>query len=369
MPDATGAPAGAAGTCPRHCPDSTPRASMNSLNRSRSRLTCIWSTPMVLPTFSTTPCGSQARSTVTRVSSVDSGSKVTVPLCWTSPSVLCQAMRSSGRCSTISASNSRWAPPISVTQCVAWLLSCCTATTPDMNAGNVSNCVHWLYAVRTGTRTSTDAATSLMGIGPFRRGMRQIRRRKRFACPGSTIANGHTRERVRDDRPGTRRRPGNAPGTPAGGDRLHGRSPPHRQGWARASSPDHHEHDDDEKNQNDGADADVHVPSRESTVVRVQATGCEYWDRVAASRSAKRACESESGVVRMGCPYGRSAPAGDSGARRTTPGVADQLAAPRSHSHGVAGDASATPPAAARDAPAGRRGSRPPPGRLRAETL
>src|SRR5262245_49429678 len=34
--------------------------------------------------------------------------------------------------------------------------SCFTSTTPSMKHGNSSNCVHWLYAVRTGTLTSID---------------------------------------------------------------------------------------------------------------------------------------------------------------------------------------------------------------------
>ena len=99
---------------------------------------------MAPPAFSSNPSGSQARSTVTRVVWSPSGRNVTIPLCRTSPSVLRQAMRSSGSCSTISASNSRRAPATSVTQWVCRSSSCRIAMTPDMNCGKDSNCVHWL---------------------------------------------------------------------------------------------------------------------------------------------------------------------------------------------------------------------------------
>ena len=36
---------------------------------------------------------------------------------------------------------------------------CWTLSTPSMNSGNSSNCVHWSYAVRTGTLTSIDSST------------------------------------------------------------------------------------------------------------------------------------------------------------------------------------------------------------------
>src|SRR5215203_339108 len=38
-------------------------------------------------------------------------------------------------------------------------LSCFTLSTPSINCGKSSNCVHWLYAVLTGTFTNTDFST------------------------------------------------------------------------------------------------------------------------------------------------------------------------------------------------------------------
>jgi hypothetical protein len=68
---------------------------------------------------------------------------VTTPACFASPVVLVQAMRSSGCCSVISASNSRSTPPIFVTQCVWVSSSCVIRSTPPMNWGKDSNWVHW----------------------------------------------------------------------------------------------------------------------------------------------------------------------------------------------------------------------------------
>src|SRR5690606_31240391 len=87
--------------------------------------------------------------------------KVTTPA-WLVPSVDVHAMRSSGCCSVISASNSRVTPAMSVTQCVwvssTWVMD----STPSMNSGNDSNRVHWLYATRAGTSTSMDCSTVVM---------------------------------------------------------------------------------------------------------------------------------------------------------------------------------------------------------------
>ena len=63
-------------------------------------------------------------------------------------------MRSSGRCSVMTASNSFVFPATFVTQWVWVSSSWRTSSTPSMNCGNCSNCVHWSYAVRTGTCTS-----------------------------------------------------------------------------------------------------------------------------------------------------------------------------------------------------------------------
>src|SRR3954452_23246170 len=53
----------------------------------------------------------------------------------------------------MSAYHSRLTPPISATQRSRSSSSCSTCCTPPMNRGNSSNCVHWLYAVLTGTST------------------------------------------------------------------------------------------------------------------------------------------------------------------------------------------------------------------------
>ena len=90
---------------------------------------------------------------------------VTTPACCV-PSVARQATRSSGCCSVISASNSRSTPAIFVRQCTCvssiWRIS----STPSMKRGNSSNCVHWLYAVRTGTWTSMLSSTVDMRVPP-----------------------------------------------------------------------------------------------------------------------------------------------------------------------------------------------------------
>src|SRR5919112_3889828 len=78
---------------------------------------------------------------------------------WDLPSVLRQAIRSSGSWSTISVSNSRWTPPTLVTQWLVVSVSWVTDSTPDINRGKDSNWVHWFYAVRTGTATSTVSST------------------------------------------------------------------------------------------------------------------------------------------------------------------------------------------------------------------
>ena len=44
------------------------------------------------------------------------------------------------------------------TQCRRVSSSCWTCSTPSMKSGKSSNCVHWLYAVETGTSTSIDSS-------------------------------------------------------------------------------------------------------------------------------------------------------------------------------------------------------------------
>ena len=74
------------------------------------------------------------------------------------------ATRSSGCCSVISASHSFTWPAISAFQCrwvsSIWRISC----TPFMNFGKSSNCVHWSYAVLTGTSRSMLCSTDPMAV-------------------------------------------------------------------------------------------------------------------------------------------------------------------------------------------------------------
>jgi hypothetical protein len=69
---------------------------------------------------------------------------VTTPAWSTSPSIVRQAIRSSGCCSVISVSNSRRTPDTFVTQWFRVGVTCVMDSTPAMNCGKVSNCVHWL---------------------------------------------------------------------------------------------------------------------------------------------------------------------------------------------------------------------------------
>ncbi len=102
-----------------------------------------WTMPSASPAFSTKPCGSWSSCSVTRVVSSSIRWKVTTPDWWV-PSSVVQATRSSGCCSVTSASNSRVTPAIFVTQCVFVGLIWSIRSTPSMNCGNDSNCVHWL---------------------------------------------------------------------------------------------------------------------------------------------------------------------------------------------------------------------------------
>ena len=137
---------------------------MKSLNRLASALTCQSSAPTTAPTFSNNPLGSQSIWIISRVRVSSSRWNVTTPACLVSPSTLCQAMRSSGCCSLISVSNSRVVPPILVTQWLRVSLTWVIDSTPPMNSGKVSNCVHWLYATLTGTSTSMDSSTVLTPV-------------------------------------------------------------------------------------------------------------------------------------------------------------------------------------------------------------
>ena len=99
--------------------------------------------PSASPAFSRNPCGSWSSCSVTRVVLSSIRWKVTTPAWWVPFSVV-QATRSSACCSVISASNSRSTPAIFVTQWVLVGPSWSIRSTPSMNRGNDSNCVHWL---------------------------------------------------------------------------------------------------------------------------------------------------------------------------------------------------------------------------------
>src|SRR5918993_4899884 len=137
---------------------------MNSLNFFASAFTWRSSKPRAAPAFSTSPSGSQSIWIMTRVLASSSRWKVTTPACLASPLVLVHATRSSGCCSVISASNSRFTPSMLVTQWVRLSSSWVIRSTPPMNWGKSSNCVHWSYATRIGTSTSTDSCTLAMAM-------------------------------------------------------------------------------------------------------------------------------------------------------------------------------------------------------------
>src|SRR3954452_24507622 len=65
----------------------------------------------------------------------------------------------------IFASHSARLPPMLATQCSSVSSSWRTDSTPDMKLGNSSNCVHWLYAVVTGTPTSIEPVTTRPALG------------------------------------------------------------------------------------------------------------------------------------------------------------------------------------------------------------
>jgi hypothetical protein len=102
-------------TSPRQPPVSVPRDSMKSLNLRMSDLTCILSIFRAAPAFSVTVSGAHSKWTFTLVWVASRGVNLMMPA-WDLPSVLRQAIRSSGSWSTISVSNSRFTPPTFVTQ-------------------------------------------------------------------------------------------------------------------------------------------------------------------------------------------------------------------------------------------------------------
>jgi hypothetical protein len=68
-----------------------------------------------------------------------------------------------------------------------------TCLTPSMNCGNPAHCVHWLYAVRTGTSTST-ASMTLAILPP---NLRLAARSSRFSASGARAWRGRTRRGAR----------------------------------------------------------------------------------------------------------------------------------------------------------------------------
>src|SRR5438552_11562727 len=77
-------------------------------------------------------------------------------------------LRLSGCCSRIFASHSFVLPPTLATQCRRVSSFCSTCSTPSMNSGKSSNCVHWLYVVETGTSTSIDSVIVRGVVQPLR---------------------------------------------------------------------------------------------------------------------------------------------------------------------------------------------------------
>ena len=140
---------------------------MNALNRSRSFSAWFSTTFSLSPTFSSSPSGSYSRDRCTEVWPPPTSSKVTAPAL-VAPSVAAHATFRSGTCSTILAVHCRRTPAISATHSRRSSLSWVTFLTPPMNCGKSSNCVHWLYAVLTGTFTSTDFSTLVVTVSPHR---------------------------------------------------------------------------------------------------------------------------------------------------------------------------------------------------------
>ncbi len=116
---------------------------MNRLKFSRSPWTDARTSPNLSPACSVKPLGENCNCSITRVWVSSRRWKDTTPAC-SGPSTECQAMRSSGRCSLISASNSRSTPAILVTQWVRVGVSWSILSTPCMKYGKSLNWVHWL---------------------------------------------------------------------------------------------------------------------------------------------------------------------------------------------------------------------------------
>jgi hypothetical protein len=128
---------------PRQAPDSTSCISMKALNRERSARTArlVWRIPRAA--FSISEPGSTSSETWTRVRLGASSWKVTTPV-WETPWLTFHWIRSSGRCSTISATNSFDIPHNFARKETVQSSSCVTRSIRCMNSAQSSNWVHWL---------------------------------------------------------------------------------------------------------------------------------------------------------------------------------------------------------------------------------
>ena len=122
--------------------------------------------PRASPRCSAGPSGSTSMPRVTRVRAGPSASNVTTPS-FRAPLVDTHAMRRSGTCSMILACHVFAWPPTDAVHSRVASSSWTTRSTLSMNCGKLSNCVHWPYAVETGTSTSMESWILLMRGAPF----------------------------------------------------------------------------------------------------------------------------------------------------------------------------------------------------------
>src|SRR3954453_21364601 len=175
---------------------------MKALNRSRSRSAWFSTTFRASPAFSTSPSGSYSRVRCTEVCPGPTSWNGTSPA-FVAPSVAAHETLRSGTCSRILASQRRRTPAISATHSRRSSLSCVTLVIPPMNSGKRSNCVHELYAVNTGTLTTTDFSTLVViGLLRLRRRTPPVHPRSsdhRTARPRVTASGGGARAASPDE--------------------------------------------------------------------------------------------------------------------------------------------------------------------------
>ena len=128
---------------PRQDPVSSSSIITYALKRARSARIARFTCRIPRPAFSIREPGSTSIFTSTCVSRGATSWKVTTPVCVT-PSITFHLMRSSGRCSRISALNSFEMPQIFVLKETSVSSSCETLCSRCMNFGQSSNWVHWL---------------------------------------------------------------------------------------------------------------------------------------------------------------------------------------------------------------------------------